>query len=285
MRAAGVVRDRFAVAGLALVGLMAASAVLAPWLAPAGYEQQDLARRLAGPGPGYLLGADGYGRDVLARLLWGARVSLIIGVAATGLTIGIGTLVGAVSGYAGGLADHLLMRVTDAVMSIPPLLLMLVIVSIYGAGTFMTPLVIGIVFWPGTARLVRAELLRLRSLEFVEAARGLGLSPARVLARHVFPNALGPVLVQTSLIAAEAILLESGLSYLGLGAQPPLPSWGNMLAEGRSFLDSAWWISTFPGLAIFLTVLGMNIVGDGMRDALDPRALRPGRRPAPEARA
>jgi peptide/nickel transport system permease protein len=248
-------------------------AVVAPWAAPADYAIQDLGRRLAAPGPAYWLGADGFGRDVLSRLLWGARVSLAIGAMATALTIGLGGLIGAVSGYAGGWIDHLLMRVTDAVMSIPPLLFMLVIVSIYGAGTWVTPLVIGAVFWPGTARLVRAEILRLRGLEFVEAARGLGGSPARLLARHVVPNALTPVLVQTSLIAAEAVLLESGLSYLGLGAQPPLPSWGNMLAEGRSFLDTAWWVATFPGLAIFVTVLGLNIAGDGVRDVLDPRGV------------
>jgi peptide/nickel transport system permease protein len=265
--------NRFALAGGVAVALVLAAALAAPWLAPADYARQDLGRRLAAPGGGYWLGADGFGRDVLSRLLWGARVSLAIGAAATVLTVGIGGLVGAVSGYAGGLVDHLLMRVTDAVMSVPPLLFMLVIVSIYGAGTWMTPLVIGVVFWPGTARLVRAEVLRLRGLEFVEAARGLGLSPLRLLGRHVLPNALTPVLVQTSLIAAEAVLLESGLSYLGLGAQPPLPSWGNMLAEGRSFLDTAWWVATFPGLAIFVTVLGMNIAGDGLRDALDPRAV------------
>ena len=265
--------NRFAVAGAAVVALVALAALAAPWLSPADYARQDLAQRLKAPGARYLLGSDGFGRDVLSRLLWGARVSLLIGAAATLLTIGIGGAVGAISGYAGGLVDQLLMRLTDAVMSMPPLLLMLVIVAIYGAGTWMTPLIIGVVFWPGTARLVRAEVLRLRALEYVEAARALGLSPLRILARHVMPNTASPVLVQASLIAAESILLESGLSYLGLGAQPPLPSWGNMLTEGRSFMDSAWWVSTFPGVAIFLCVLGMNIAGDGLRDALDPRAV------------
>jgi peptide/nickel transport system permease protein len=266
-------RNAFAVAGAAVMVLTVVVALGAPWLAPADYAAQDLGQRLRGPGAQYWLGSDGFGRDVLSRILWGARVSLVIGAGATLLTIGIGSLVGAISGYAGGLVDHLLMRITDAVMSMPPLLLMLVIVAIYGAGTWMTPLVIGAVFWPGTARLVRAEVLRLRALEFVEAARGLGLSPARILVRHIAPNVTGPVLVQASLIAAEAIVLESSLSYLGLGAQPPLPSWGNMLTEGRSFLSGAWWVSTFPGLAIFLCVLAMNLAGDGLRDAVDPKTV------------
>jgi peptide/nickel transport system permease protein len=261
-----------AAVGALVVLLVAIAAVAAPWLAPADYTAQALSRRLAPPGSrGYLLGSDGFGRDVLSRLLWGARVSLLIGAAATALTVGLGSLIGLASGYFGVTADRLLMRLTDAVMSIPPVLLILVIVAIWGAGTYLTPLVIGVVYWPGTARLVRAEVLRLRALEFVEAARSLGSGTARLLARHVVPNVLPPVLVQTCLIAAEAIVLESSLSYLGLGAQPPVPSWGNMLAEGRSFMDGAWWVATLPGLAIFITVLGMNLAGDGVRDLLDPR--------------
>ena len=258
-------------AGALVVLAVAMAALAAPWLAPADYAAQALARRLTPPGSGYLLGSDGYGRDLLSRLLWGARVSLVIGGVATGLTIGLGSAIGLASGYLGGTTDRVLMRVTDAVMSIPPVLLILVIVAIWGAGTYLTPLVIGVVYWPGTARLVRAEVLRLRHLEFVEAARSLGGSTPRLLAQHVMPNVLPPVLVQTCLVAAEAIVLESSLSYLGLGAQPPLPSWGNMLAEGRSFMDGAWWVATLPGLAIFVTVLGMNLAGDGVRDLLDPR--------------
>lgn len=241
-------------------------------LAPYDYAAQSLTGRLDPPSREHLLGTDGLGRDVLSRLMWGSRVSLSVGVGAALLTIVLGTIVGSVCGYAGGIVDQVGMRVTDVVMSIPPVLLILLIVAVFGGGLGLTIIAIGLVTWPGTARLLRAEFLRLRSLEFVDAARASGAGPLRIVTRHILPNAVAPLIVQASLLTAESILIESGLSYLGLGVQPPTPSWGNMLFEGRRFMDNAWWISVWPGVAIFVTVLCLNLVGDVLRDLLDPRS-------------
>lgn len=247
-------------------------AVFAPVLAPYDYAAQSLTGRLEPPSRAHLLGTDGLGRDVLSRLMWGSRVSLSVGVGAALLTVAIGTVIGSVCGYAGGIIDQVGMRLTDIVMSIPPVLLILLIVAVFGGGLGLTIFAIGLVTWPGTARLLRAEFLRLRSLEFVDASRASGAAPLRIITRHILPNAVAPLIVQTSLLTAESILVESGLSYLGLGVQPPTPSWGNMLFEGRRFMDSAWWISVWPGVAIFVTVLCLNLVGDVLRDLFDPRS-------------
>lgn len=255
---------------IAIVGI----AVFAPVLAPYDYAAQSLTGRLEPPSRDHLFGTDGLGRDVLSRLMWGSRVSLAVGAGAALLTVAIGALVGSICGYAGGVVDQIGMRVTDVVMSIPPVLLILLIVAIFGGGLGLTIIAIGLVTWPGTARLLRAEFLRLRTLEFVDASRASGASPLRIVTRQILPNAVAPLIVQASLLTAESILVESGLSYLGLGVQPPTPSWGNMLFEGRRFMDSAWWISVWPGVAIFVTVLCLNLVGDLLRDLLDPRARR-----------
>lgn len=247
-------------------------AVFAPVLAPYDYAAQSLTGRLEPPSREHLLGTDGLGRDVLSRLMWGSRVSLSVGVGAALLTVAIGTIIGSVCGYAGGMIDQVGMRLTDIVMSIPPVLLILLIVAVFGGGLGLTIFAIGLVTWPGTARLLRAEFLRLRSLEFVDASRASGAAPLRIITRHILPNAVAPLIVQTSLLTAESILVESGLSYLGLGVQPPTPSWGNMLYEGRRFMDSAWWISVWPGVAIFVSVLCLNLVGDLLRDLFDPRS-------------
>jgi len=243
---------------------------LAPAIAPYSYSTQSLLQRLQPPSPTHWLGTDGFGRDVLSRTIWGSRVSLEIGLFATALSLVAGTLLGSLAGYLGGAVDTGIMRVADVFLSVPALFLILIVVALFGASLTNTALVIALVTWAPVARLVRGECLSLRARDFVHAAHALGAGHARILGHHVLVNALPVIVVQTSLLLGQTILIESGLSYLGLGAQPPLPSWGNMVVEGRQFLASAWWIATFPGLAIFVTVLGFNLFGDGLRDAFDP---------------
>jgi peptide/nickel transport system permease protein len=256
--------------GGVVVALMLTTGVLAPILAPYSYSNQSLLTRLRPPSAAHWLGTDGFGRDVLSRVMWGSRVSLEIGFAATVLALVLGTAIGSVAGYFGRGVDTSVMRAADAFLSVPALFLILIVVALFGASLLNTTLVIALVTWAPVARVVRAECLSLRAREFVHAAHALGAGHARILARHVLVNALPVVIVQASLLLGQTILIESGLSYLGLGAQPPLPSWGNMIVEGRQFLATAWWIAAFPGLAIFVTVLGFNLFGDGLRDAFDP---------------
>jgi peptide/nickel transport system permease protein len=270
-----LVRNRRGALGGVVVAAMLVSGSLAPAIAPYSYSSQSLLQRLAPPSAAHWLGTDGFGRDVLTRVIWGSRVSLEIGFLATALSVAVGTLLGGVAGYFGRGTDTAIMRVADVFMSVPSLFLILVVVALFGASLTNTALVIGLVTWAHVARIVRGECLALRARDFVDAARALGASHGRILARHVLVNAVPVIIVQATLLLGQTILIESGLSYLGLGAQPPLPSWGNMVVEGRQFLSSAWWIATFPGLAIFVTVLGFNLFGDGLRDALDP-ALRSG---------
>ena len=272
-----VVRNRRGLLGGIVVAVMLAAGLLAPAVAPYSYSTQSLLQRLKPPTAAHWLGTDGFGRDILTRVIWGARVSLEIGFLATGLAIVVGTAVGGAAGYFGGAVDTGIMRVADVFMSVPALFLILVVVALFGASLLNTALVVGLVTWAPVARIVRGECLTLRARDFVEAARALGASHGRILARHVLVNATPAIIVQGTLLLGQTILIESGLSYLGLGVQPPTPSWGNMVVEGRQFLASAWWVSTFPGLAIFATVLGFNLFGDGLRDALDP-ALRSGSR-------
>jgi peptide/nickel transport system permease protein len=272
-----VVRNRRGLLGGVVVAAMLAAGILAPAVAPYSYSAQSLLQRLKPPTAAHWLGTDGFGRDILTRVIWGARVSLEIGFLATGLAIVVGTAVGGAAGYFGGAVDTGIMRVADVFMSVPALFLILVVVALFGASLLNTALVVGLVTWAPVARIVRGECLTLRARDFVEAARALGASHGRILGRHVLVNAVPAIIVQGTLLLGQTILIESGLSYLGLGVQPPTPSWGNMVVEGRQFLGSAWWVSTFPGLAIFATVLGFNLFGDGLRDALDP-ALRSGSR-------
>jgi peptide/nickel transport system permease protein len=266
--------QRGLVGGLA-VALILAVGTLAPAIAPYSYSTQSLLTRLEKPSAAHWLGTDGFGRDILTRLIWGGRVSLEIGLLATGLSVVVGSVLGGIAAYFGGAVDTAIMRVADVFMAIPALFLILVVVAVFGAGLTNTAAVIGLVTWAQVARIVRGECLSLRARDFVDAARALGATHRRILGRHVLVNALPVIIVQATLLLGQTILIESGLSYLGLGAQPPLPSWGNMIVEGRQFLASAWWVATFPGVAIFVTVLGFNLFGDGLRDALDPR-LRAG---------
>jgi peptide/nickel transport system permease protein len=258
------------VLGLAAVVALVLVATLASYIAPFDPAQQGIARRLTPPNAGQLLGTDEFGRDVLSRLLFGAQVSLAIAGTAVAILITIGVLFGAVAGYYGGWVDGLIMRVVDMLMAVPSFFLLLSITALFGAGLGNTALVIGFTGWTSTARLIRGQFLSLREKEFVEAARALGASDRRIIFRHILPNTIGIVIVQATLLVSLAILLESGLSYLGLGAQPPTPSWGNMLSTGRAYMRDAWWLTTFPGIAIFLTVLAFNFLGDGLRDWLDP---------------
>lgn len=255
-------------AGLALVLALLALALAAPVLAGRP-PLQTSAAAFRSPGAGALLGTDNLGRDLWAGLLYGARVSLTVGVCSAGLAALLGVLVGAVAGFRGGRVDALLMRLSDAMQTIPQFFLALLIVALAGRGLWKIIAVLAILGWPLTARLVRAEFLSLKQREFVEAARAVGMRDLAIGARVMLPNALSPVIVAATLGVAEAILLESGLSFFGLG-DPNLMSWGLMLQNAQGFLRRAWWMSVFPGLAIFLAVLAFNILGDGLNDALNP---------------
>ena len=257
-------------AALAVVGLVVVAALGAPWLAP--YSPTDMHDDLlAPPSARHLFGTDDLGRDVLSRVIHGASVSVLVGVISMGTAAVVGVPLGLLSGYRGGLADTVIMRVLDGLMAFPAILLAIAIMAVLGPSLQNAMLAIGVIYIPPFARIVRASVLSLREREFVDAARGLGAGPLRIVGRHVLPNCLSPVIVQASLGMGYAILVEAALSFLGLGVQPPQASWGSMLAEGRGFLDRAPWFATFPGLAIFVTVLGLNFVGDRLREALDPR--------------
>lgn len=266
-------RNRVAVVGAMVILFMYAVAALAPFLAPRPPNLQGdlLAERLLGFTWAHPLGTDDLARDVLARLLYGARISLTIGFVAVGISVTIGTVVGAIAGFAGGWVDGALMRVVDMVIAFPKLVLLILIISLFDPSIFLIVVVLGLTFWPSTARIVRSEVLSLREREFVQAAEALGFSKLRVLFRHVVPNAMAPVIVGATLGIGNTIVLEAGLSFLGIGVQAPTASWGTMIADGRGEMLGAWWLATVPGLAIVVTVLAFNVVGDGLRDALDPR--------------
>jgi peptide/nickel transport system permease protein len=263
--------------GGALIALLILCALTAQWMAPYDPILQALNDRLLPPSPHHWMGTDQYGRDVLSRLLYGSRVSLAVGLVAVSIYIFIGTFVGSVAGYYGGWLDAVLMRLVDILLCIPTFFLILMVIAFVGPSILNIMVIIGITSWTDVARLVRGEILSLKEREFIQAARVIGMSDTRIIFRHLLPNALGPVLVVATLGIGGAILVESSLSFLGLGVQPPTPSWGNMLEEGKDHLTDAWWLITFPGLAIFLTVLGYNLLGEGLRDYLDPRLRGSGR--------
>ena len=266
-------KNRTAVAGLIVIVGLYLVALLTPLITPHGpNEQYDLlTMRLHGLSAAHPLGTDQYARDVLSRLLYGARISLTIGFVAVGISVTIGTLLGAIAGFVGGFVDGAIMRFVDVVISFPRLVLLITIIAIFEPSIFLIIAVLGLTLWPGTARIVRGEVLSLREREFVQAAEALGYPKRRIIMRHLIPNALAPVIVAATLGIGNTIVLEAGLSFLGFGVQPPTASWGTMVAAGRADLLGAWWLSTFPGLAIVFTVLSFNLVGDGLRDAMDPR--------------
>ena len=264
--------DRWAMVGLAAVMAAYAVVLLAPLVTPHDpIAQGDLmTQRLATPSASHPLGTDQVGRDVLSRLLYGGRASLLIATLAVALSISVGTVLGAVSGYVGGVVDAVTMRFVDVVISFPRLVLLVTLVAFFERTWLLLVLVLGLTQWPPIARIVRGEVLSLRERDFVVAARGLGFSTRRIVLRHLLPNVVAPVVVAATLGVGETIVLEAGLSFLGLGAG--VTSWGAMIADGRSAFLGAWWLSTFPGLAIVLTVLAFNLVGDGLRNATSPRA-------------
>jgi len=265
------VRNRLAVGGGIVVGFLVALAVLAPLLAPWDPNKPDTRRILTPPSPSHPLGTDQIGRDVLSRVLYGARVSLAVGFVSVGIAAIIGILLGAVAGYRGGLVDAAIMRVVDLMLVFPRFFLLLAVLAFLKPSIWTIMVVIGLSGWMGVARLVRAEFLTLREREFVVWSESIGASAARVVFRHILPNALAPVLVAMTLGIPAAILTESGLSFLGLGVQPPYATWGNILTDGKDALEIAWWMTLYPGLAILITVLSYNLLGEGIRDALDPR--------------
>jgi peptide/nickel transport system permease protein len=262
--------NRMAMVGAGIVLAMFVLAMAAPLLGrdPGAI---DIARRLQAPGWDCLLGTDDLGRDVLSRILYGARISLLVGFVAVGIATAIGIVLGALAGYYGRWVDTLLMRFVDIMLCFPTFFLILAVIAFLDPSIWNIMIIIGLTGWMGVARLVRAEFLSLRERDFVLAARAIGASDARIIFHHILPNALSPVLVSATLGVAGAILTESALSFLGIGVQPPTPSWGNMLITGKQTLGTAWWMSVFPGLAILITVLGYNLLGEGIRDALDPR--------------
>jgi peptide/nickel transport system permease protein len=264
-------RNRMAVAGLILVLVLFAVALLAPWLAPYDPNFIDLKQMLMAPSPAHPLGTDPLGRDVLSRIIFGARISLLVGFVAVGIATLIGVVIGALSGYYGGVRDAFLMRLVDLMLCFPTLFLILAVISVLGPNIWNIMVIIGLTGWMGVARLVRAEFLSLKEREFVTAARALGASDWRLIFRHLLPNALAPVMVSATLGVAGAILTESALSFLGLGVQPPTPSWGNIITAGKDNIEIAWWLSLFPGLAILVTVMSYNLLGEGIREAIDPR--------------
>ncbi len=266
-------KNRLAVLGLYLMLALYLATLLGAYLTP--YEPnliQDIAAtRHLPPSLDHWMGTDKFGRDVFTRALYGARISLSIGFIAVAISVTLGTAVGAVSGYFRGWVDTVLMRFVDVLISFPRLVLLIAVIALFEPSIFLVVVVLGLTLWPSTARIVRGEVLSLREREFIQAAYALGLSAPRIILRHIVPNVMGPVIVAATLGLGNIILIEAGLSFLGMGVQPPTASWGNMIEDGREYLVQAWWAATFPGLAIVATVVAFNLIGDGLRDALDPR--------------
>ncbi|EPR37093.1 ABC-type transporter, integral membrane subunit [Desulfovibrio sp. X2] len=267
-------RNGLFLTGLSIVLGMSVLALLAPLIAPYSPTAINADALLQAPSLHHLLGTDALGRDVFTRMLYGARVSLWVGFVAVGLAVAIGLALGLVAGYAGGLTDEVIMRGVDVMLCFPSFFLILAVIAFLQPSLLNIMVVIGLTSWMGVARLVRAETLSLRGRDYVLAARVAGAGPSRILLSHILPNAIAPVLVSATLGVAGAILVESSLSFLGLGVQPPNPSWGNILMEGKDVLEIAPWLSVFPGLAILVTVLGYNLLGESLRDILDPRLKR-----------
>jgi peptide/nickel transport system permease protein len=265
-------RNKLAVFGLLIVALLLLTAIFAPLIAPSDPQAQDYALTLRPPGEGGLMGTDSLGSDVFSRVVYGARISLESSLISVGIALLVGVPVGLMSGYYRGFWDEwIVMRIVDSLQAFPSLILALVIAAILGGGLGYAMIAIGIGFSPAFVRITRAQVLTVRGLDYVDAARATGTGNTMIMLRHVLPNSLPPLLVQTTLAMGYAIIAEATLSYLGLGAEPGEPSWGSMLFQAQSYLSTAWWMAFFPGMAIFFAVLGFNLLGDGAREALDPR--------------
>ncbi len=264
-------RNRMAIAGGIVVILLFVVSLLASWISPYDPNEINLHEVLSHPSLAHLFGTDQLGRDVLSRMIWGAGISLKVGFVATGVAICIGVILGALAGYYGRWVDTVIMRFVDIMLCFPAFFLILAVIAILEPSIWNIMIVIGLTSWMGITRLVRADFISLKERDFVQAARAIGASDLRIIFRHILPNAMASVLVAATLGVAGAILTESALSFLGIGVQPPTPSWGNILTAGKNNIDIAWWLSLYPGLAILITVLGYNLLGEGIRDSLDPR--------------
>ena len=260
-----------AFAGFVIIAIILLLALFASYIAPYDPDAIDVKAILISPSSAHLMGTDGLGRDVFSRMLFGARISLLVGIVAVGIATLIGVILGAIAGYYRGWVDIVIMRLVDVMLSIPTFFLILAVIAFLTPSIWNIMIVIGLTSWMGVTRLVRAEFLSLRGREFVMAAQTLGAKDGRLIFTHLLPNSLTPVIVSSVLGVASAVLVESGLSFLGLGVQAPQASWGNILTDGKEYIQFAWWLSLSPGLAILITVLGYNLLGEGLRDALDPR--------------
>jgi peptide/nickel transport system permease protein len=271
-RSTRIIQNLTLIIPLAIFVILIFTAIFANFLAPYPYDKTSLTERWAPPGsPGHLLGTDSLGRDVLSRVIYGARVSLSVSLLAIAITAGIGTALGILSGYLGGNADSVIMRITDIALSFPMLLVAILLAVSLGPGFFTVVLALSILGWAGYTRLVRGASLQIRNSDFVAQARVAGASSWRIMFVHIFPNVVNPLIVIMTMAVGMMILAESGMSYLGIGIPPPMPSWGSMVSDGRNYLDTAWWISLFPGICIGLVVMSGNFLGDWLRDKMDPR--------------
>ena len=267
-------KNKAAMLGLIVIILLIMCSVFAPFIAPYGYDDQLLSRRFIFPCKAFPFGTDNLGRDILSRVIYGSRISLAVGLVSVSISVVFGTVLGSVAGYYGNVTDNIIMRAIDIVLSIPSILLAISIAAMLGQGLFNLMIAIGVSEIPRYARVVRAQILSVKDQEFVEAARAVGASDGTILFQYILPNALAPILVQVSLGIGDSILAVAGLSYLGLGVQPPQPEWGAILTTARTYMRDAWHISVFPGLFLILAVIAFNLFGDGLRDALDPKLKR-----------
>jgi peptide/nickel transport system permease protein len=265
------IRNRLAMVGLAIVIGLFLVAIFAFFLAPMDPTHQSLPDKRAKPGGKFILGADEFGRDILSRLIYGTRVALLVGIVSITIALFFGIILGTISGYFSGITDNLIMRAIDILLAFPYLLLAIAVVSAIGPGILNTTIAVGIWATPGFARIIRASVITIKEADYIQAAKAVGASHFRIIFNHVIPNFISPMIVYATLYMANAILVEAALSFLGLGVQPPTPSWGLMVSSGRDFLLTAPHISTLPGIAIMITVLGFNLLGDGLRDSLDPK--------------
>jgi len=264
-------KNKLALTGAFIVILLFFAALFAPWLSPYDPGQINIKKVLQDPSAEHIFGTDQLGRDVFSRMLWGSRISLLVGFVAVGIASLIGVFLGALAGYYGRWVDNLIMRFVDIMLCFPTFFLILAVIALLEPNIWNIMIIIGITGWMSVARLVRAEFLSLKERDYAVAEKALGARDFRIIFRHILPNALAPVLVAATLGVAGAILTESALSFLGIGVQPPTPSWGNILTAGKDNIQIAWWLSLYPGLAILITVLGYNLLGEGIRDAIDPR--------------
>jgi peptide/nickel transport system permease protein len=270
----GICKSRLALFGLLITGLLIFVAILAPLIAPYSPTKMSLRERLSPPSASHLFGTDDAGRDILSRVVYGSRITLRICIIVVGLTLGIGTLLGILSGYIGGWVDELIMRLNDVFLAFPALILAMAIAAALGPSLENAIIAMVVIWWPRYARVSRGQVLAIREIDYVTSARALGASPVRIMIRHILPNCISPIVVQATLDLGEVVLTAATLSFIGFGAQPPVPEWGAMISVGRNFIRDYWWYPTFPGLAILLTVMGFNLLGDAVRDVLDPRLRR-----------